>query len=94
METTKINHSKIIIRTLLKVLVMIVIIFILNSWPSIMQSFKGNVPPLDYWLDHSFKPSNIILIVGFGAYFYYSDWSKTKEALKKEKEINEKWDNI
>jgi len=75
---TKINHSKIIIRTLLKVLLMIFVIFTINSWPSIEQSLKGNAPPFDYWLNHSFKPSNIILIIGFGAYFYYKDWSDNK----------------
>ena len=58
---------------------MIVVIFILNSWPSIKQSFIGNAPPLDYWLDHSFKVSNIILILGFGGYFYYKDLMNQKE---------------
>ncbi|MBC6111620.1 hypothetical protein ACFOG5_20530 [Pedobacter fastidiosus] len=83
MEAANIPYQKIIIRTLLKVLLMIVIIFTINSWPSIKQSFSGSVPPLGYWLDHSFKLSNIILILGFGAYFYYKDLTDTKEALNK-----------
>ena len=78
----KVNHQKIIIRTLLKVLLMIVVIFMLNSWPSIKQSFNGHVPPLDYWLDHSFKVSNIILILGFGGYFYYKDLTDQKELIE------------
>ncbi|ARS41197.1 hypothetical protein CA265_16660 [Sphingobacteriaceae bacterium GW460-11-11-14-LB5] len=90
----KVNHQKIIISTLLKVLLMVVIIFILNSWPSIKQSFSGHVPPFNYWLDHSFKISNIILILGFGGYFYYKDLTDQKEAIEKAKKVNEKWDNI
>lgn len=85
----KVNHQKIIISTLLKVLLMIVIIFILNSWPNIKQSFSGNVPPFSYWLDHSFKISNIILILGFGGYFYYKDLSDQKELIEKSKNINQ-----
>lgn len=85
----KVNHQKIIISTLLKVLLMIVIIFILNSWPNIKQSFSGNVPPLNYWLDHSFKISNIILILGFGGYFYYKDLMDQKEAIEKSKNTNQ-----
>ena len=81
----KLNHQKIMISTLLKVLLMIVVIFILNSWPSIKQSFIGNAPPLDYWLDHSFKVSNIILILGFGGYFYYKDLMNQKELIEKAK---------
>lgn len=85
----KVNHQKIIISTLLKVLLMIVIIFILNSWPNIKQSFSGNTPPFSYWLDHSFKISNIILILGFGGYFYYKDWSDQKELIEKSKNANQ-----
>jgi len=85
----KVNHQKIIISTLLKVLLMIVIIFILNSWPSITQSFSGNVPAFSYWLDHSFKISNIILILGFGGYFYYKDLSDQKELIEKSKNTNQ-----
>ncbi|MDQ0637607.1 hypothetical protein QF042_001172 [Pedobacter sp. W3I1] len=85
----KVNHQKIIIRTLLKVLLMIVIIIILNSWPNIKQSFSGHVPPFSYWLDHSFKISNIILILGFGGYFYYKDLTDQKELIEKANNTNE-----
>jgi hypothetical protein len=81
----KVNHQKIIIGTLLKVLLMVVVIFIMNAWPSIKQSFSGKVPPLDYWLDHSFKVSNIILILGFGGYFYYKDLTNQKELIERSK---------
>ncbi|KQM72727.1 hypothetical protein ASE74_21840 [Pedobacter sp. Leaf216] len=80
----KVNHKKIIIRTFLKLLLMILIIFTLNSWPSIKQSMNGNAPPLAYWLDHSFKISNIILILGFTAYFYYKDLTDQRELIEKE----------
>lgn len=88
MLAEKINYGKIIVKTLIRVLLMIVIIFTLNSWPSIKASFNGNAPTFSYWLDHSFKPSNIILILGFGAYFFYKDLTDQKEALKKQQEIN------
>ncbi|MGM9474997.1 hypothetical protein ACS5PU_01155 [Pedobacter sp. GSP4] len=81
MAPVKISHQKILIRTLLKVLLMIVIIFTLNSWPQIKQSLSGNVPPLSFWLDHSFKLRNFILIIGFGAYFYYKDLTDQKADL-------------
>ncbi|RDC54463.1 hypothetical protein DU508_21060 [Pedobacter chinensis] len=90
METEKIPYQKIIIQTLLKVLLMIAIIFTLNSWSSIKQSLSGNVPPLSYWLDHSFKLSNIILILGFGGYFYYKDLTDQKELINKQRELSEK----
>jgi hypothetical protein len=85
----KVNYKKIIIRTLLKFLLMIVVIFILNSWPSIKQSFTGNVPPFTYWLDHSFKISNFILILGFTAYFYYKDLTDQRELIEKGKNLNQ-----
>jgi len=83
----KISHQKIAIRTLLKVLLMIAVIFIINSWPSIKQSMEGKTPPFEYWLDHSFKVSNIFLIIGFGAYFYYKDLTDQKALIEQQKEI-------
>ncbi|QXU40514.1 hypothetical protein [Pedobacter sp. D749] len=85
----KVNHQKIIIRTLLKVLLMIVVIIILNSWPNIKQSFSGNIPPLNYWLNHSFKISNIILILGFGGYFYYKDLTDQKQLIESSENTNQ-----
>ncbi|RLJ77025.1 hypothetical protein [Pedobacter alluvionis] len=85
----KVNLQKIIISTLLKVLLMIVVIIILNSWPNIKQSFSGNIPPLNYWLDHSFKISNIILILGFGGYFYYKDLTDQKQLMEKSKNTSQ-----
>ncbi|MFW0716140.1 hypothetical protein [Pedobacter sp. N23S346] len=84
---TKISHQKIAIRTFLKVLLMIAVIFTLNSWGSIKQSLSGNTPPLNYWLDHSFKLSNILLIAGFGAYFYYKDLTDQKALIEQQKQI-------
>ena len=85
----KVNHKKIVIRTLLKFMLMIVVIFILNSWPNIKQSFSGHVPAFSYWLDHSFKISNIILILGFTAYFYYKDLTDQRELIEKSKNTNQ-----
>ena len=85
----KISHQKTAIRTLLKVLLMVVVIFTINSWPSIKQSLEGKTPPLEYWLDHSFKLSNILLIAGFGAYFYYKDLTDQKALILQQKEIEQ-----
>ncbi|MFD2288991.1 hypothetical protein GJU39_12985 [Pedobacter petrophilus] len=84
---SKISHQKIAIRTFLKVLLMIAVIFIINSWPSIKQSLDGKTPPFEYWLDHSFKMSNILLIIGFGAYFYYKDLTDQKALIAQQSEI-------
>ncbi len=83
----KISHQKIAIRTFLKVLLMIVVILIINSWPSIRQSLEGKTPPFEYWLDHSFKLSNILLIIGFGAYFYYKDLTDQKALTEQQNTI-------
>jgi hypothetical protein len=83
----KISHQKIAIRTFLKVLLMIVVILIINSWPSIRQSLEGKTPPFEYWLDHSFKLSNILLIIGFGAYFYYKDLTDQKALIEQQNTI-------
>jgi hypothetical protein len=85
----KVNYRKIMISTLLKVLLMVVVIFILNFWPSIKQGFSGNAPPFNYWLDHSFKVSNIILILGFGGYFYYKDLMNQKELIERVKNTDQ-----
>jgi|GEM_PF-824851 len=79
----KIRYGKIILNTLLKMLAMATVIFILNSWPQIRQSFNGETPELAYWLDHSFKPSNLLLIAGFGIYFFYRDVKTQQEAINK-----------
>lgn len=81
MDSTKISHQKILLRTLLKVLLIIIIVFFFNSWPQIKQSLNGNIPPLSYWLDHTLKLSNVILIIGFGVYFYYKDLTDQRSAL-------------
>ncbi len=83
MSLEPINYQKIIVKTLLKVLLMIVVIFIINSWGQINQSFNGQVPALSVWLDHTLKLSNIVLIIGFGFYFYYKELTDVKEAKKK-----------
>jgi len=85
----KIQYQKIALRTFVRVFAMVTIIFMLNSWPSIKQSFSGNMPPLVYWLNHSFKLSNILLIVGFGAYFYYKDYTDQKALMEKRKDWTE-----
>ncbi|UKT62841.1 hypothetical protein [Pedobacter mucosus] len=86
MSSENINYQKIIVRTLLKVLAMIIVIFILNSWPLIKQSFNGEVPAFSFWLDHSLKLSNIILIIGFGCYFYYKDLTDARDVQNKASE--------
>ena len=87
MVTEKISHQKIAIRTAIALLIMTVIIFLLNSWSNIKLSFDGNTPPLSDWFSYITKPSTIILLLGFGAFFYYRDWVRQRELIKNEKEI-------
>jgi hypothetical protein len=83
----KISHQKILIRALISLLMMAAIIFLLNSWSNIKLSFDGNTPPLSNWISYISKPSTIISLLGFGAFFYYRDWVRQKELIKNEKEI-------
>lgn len=77
----KINYSKLIKNTLIKVLIMVSIAFIINNWVNIKLSFNGLVPGIDKWLQHSFTPSNIIVICAISCYFFISTLKKEKELL-------------
>jgi hypothetical protein len=77
-----INYKKIIIITILKVLLMIAIFFSLNNWVHIKQSFKGDIPALNIWLDHALTPSNLIVIVMLSIVFYMNTLKEHKERAK------------
>lgn len=78
---TDIDYKKIIFNTLLKVVLMFVIIFFFNCWPQIKQSLNGTIPPLNNWLDHSVKMSNLYVIILATAYFYFTAVSKAKQEI-------------
>ncbi|RZJ20023.1 MAG: hypothetical protein EON51_16110 [Acinetobacter sp.] len=84
---TKISHQKTLIRALFSLLIMAVIIFILDSWSNIKLSLNGDFPPLGNWVTPFMKPSVIIPLLGFGAFFYYRDWARQRELIKNENEI-------
>jgi len=77
----KINYQKIALFTLLKVIAVALIFFSLNNWEQIKSSFSGSIPPFSIWIDHAFKPSNVILIVLLGFIFFKNDLKKQKELL-------------
>ncbi|MES2416908.1 MAG: hypothetical protein V4541_01910 [Bacteroidota bacterium] len=53
----------------------------MNTWPQIKQSLDGQVPPLDVWLNHSLKLSNVYLFVIAIAYIFYSLLIKEKQKV-------------
>ncbi len=87
MEIEKISYQKIAIRTLISILIMAFIIFTLNSWPNIKQSFNGNVPPFRDWMSYISKLSNLVALLAFGSFFYYRDWARQKELIENQKKI-------
>jgi membrane protein insertase Oxa1/YidC/SpoIIIJ len=80
-----INHRKIIIITMLKILLMVAIFFSLNNWDHIKQSVSGDVPALHFWLDHALTPSNLIVIVLLSIVFYMNTLKEHKERAKANK---------
>jgi len=85
----KVNHQKVIIITLVKILLMITIFFTINNWVNIKQSFNGDVPALQAWLNHAFTPSNAIFIVFLSIIFYMNTLKKHKELAEKESQYTE-----
>lgn len=81
----KINHKKVIITTVAKILVMMTIFFTLNNWSNIKQSLNGEVPVFMVWINHSLTVSNLIVAVILSVVFYMN-------ALKNEKERID-WNN-
>ena len=79
----KVNHKKVIITTLLKILLMITIFFTINNWIHIKQSFSGKVPPFQIWLNHGFTLSNLILIVLLSFIFYMNTLKQHKDLAEK-----------
>ncbi len=79
----KVNYKKIIIITFLKVLLMIAIFFTINNWVHIKQSFNGEIPALQVWLNHAFTPSNFIFIVLLSVIFYMNTLKAHKEMAEK-----------
>jgi hypothetical protein len=78
----KINHKKVIIITLLKVSIMIAIFFTINNWSNIKQSFDGEVPTLQIWLNHALTLSNIVFIIFLSIVFYINTLKQHKEEAK------------
>ena len=91
----KINHKKIAVKTLLIVLFALLFILIFNSWGNIRQLYNGNNPPFSVWIANSFKAKNLILLIFYGAYFYYRNYMMQRRSVLKQKvvaEQNEMWD--
>ncbi len=78
----KINHNKVIINTLLKVVLAAAIFFTINNWVHIKQSFGGEVPKLQDWLNHAFTLSNLIMLVLLSVVFYMNNLKKEKERVE------------
>ena len=85
----KVNHKKVIITTLLKILLMIMIFFTINNWPQIKQSFSGEIPAPSVWLNHAFTPSNAIFIVLLSVIFYMNTLKQHKELAEERSKYTE-----
>ena len=79
----KVNHKKIIRITLLKILLAAAVFFTINNWIHIKQSFSGEIPALQAWLNHGFTPSNLILLPVLGVVFYMNTLKHHKELVEK-----------
>ncbi|MBC7616089.1 MAG: hypothetical protein H7202_08490 [Pedobacter sp.] len=62
---------------------MVAIFFTINNWVHIKQSFSGEVPSLQVWLNHGFTTSNLILIVLLSFIFYMNTLKQHKELAEK-----------
>ena len=85
----KINHKKVILITLIKVLGMLAIFFTINNWANIKQSFSGEVPALNVWVNHSFTVSNAIVAVMLSIVFYMNTLKQHKELAEKRSNYTE-----
>jgi len=79
----KINRNKVILITFLKILCMLALVFTINNWANIKQSFSGEMPALDVWIDHSFTFSNLIFTAILGVVFYTNTLKHYKELAEK-----------
>ncbi|WP_188411263.1 hypothetical protein [Pedobacter mendelii] len=77
----EVNYQKIIFKTFLKLLLMIFIFVSINNWPQIKGSIHGEIPPLNVWLDHSIRVSNVFFIIVATIYFFYVEFKKQKELV-------------
>lgn len=85
----KINHKKVVLITLLKVLLMVTVFFTINNWVHIKQSFNGEVPALQVWLNHSLTPSNLIVTVMLSIVFYMNTLKHHKDLAEKRSNYTE-----
>lgn len=77
----KINHQKVIINTLFKIFLAATVFFTINNWPNIKQSFSGEIPELQAWLNHAFTPSNLIMLVLLSVIFFMNTLKTEKERV-------------
>ncbi|MEJ5992952.1 hypothetical protein WG904_00885 [Pedobacter sp. Du54] len=85
----KINHKKILMITLIKIVGMLVIFFTINNWVNIKQSVNGDVPVLNEWMNHAFTPSNLIVAVMLSIVFYMNTLKHHKELAEKRSKYTE-----
>jgi hypothetical protein len=82
-HSNSINYKKIAFTTLVKILFMMSMIFIFNTYPLIKNALNGNVANMSEWLGKSFTKSNFLLFAVFAIYFFYKDLNYNKAKLKK-----------
>lgn len=80
-----IDYKKIGLVTLIKILFMMLIIFVFNTYPLFKDLFNGNPPALSVWLTKSFTMANLFFFVAFALYYFYKDVEAAKKAIKEAK---------
>lgn len=78
----KVDFSKVILFTAIKVALMCLVFFALNNWPNIKKSFAGDIPPLKSWLAEGFTLSNLILICLLSVVFFFNSYKQHKAMIE------------
>lgn len=68
---------------------MILIFFTINNWTHVKQSFEGNIPALNLWLDHGFTLSNLIWIGLLSVVFYLNTLKHHKDLAERRSRYTE-----
>lgn len=81
----KVNYQKISLITGLKTLSVMSILFFINNWPQVKQSFSGDIPPLNVWLEQAYTASNFIFMVLLSIFFFFKAYKEQKELIQSTK---------
>lgn len=79
----KINYTKVIKITLVKISFTIMVLFIISNWVNIKQSFSSKIPEFSVWQNYSFTPQNIIVTCLLSVMYFFSTYKHHKKLAEK-----------